>query len=195
VTDFDELDVALRVARAFETLGLRYLFGGSLASSLHGIPRSSHDADVLADLPASRVDGFVRLLQDDFYVDAEMIRDAIRRRIAFNVIHYDSGFKVDVFILTDDPLLQEEMRRRQPHDAGHPDGPAYFATAEDMVLQKLRWYRAGGETSERQWSDVLGILAVQAERIDLDYLGRWAQHAEVEDLLERALAEGGESPD
>ena len=195
MSDFDELGLALQVARAFESLGLRYLIGGSLASSLHGVPRSSHDADLLAEVPLARVDAFVALLDGDFYVDGAMIREAIRHRRAFNVIHFDSGFKVDVFVLTDDALLQEEMRRRELHDAGHTDGPVYFATAEDIVLQKLAWYRATNESSERQWSDVIGVLKVQGSEIDLEYLRRWAEHAGVEALLERAVRELGDPAD
>lgn len=182
-----ELDVAARVARALDSLGLRYLVGGSLASSLHGLPRSSHDADILAELPAARIDDFVRLLESDFYVDGGMIRHSMRHGISFNLIHYDSGYKVDVFLLTEEPLLQEEMRRRQPQDVGDPGGPIYFATAEDMVLQKLSWYRAGGETSERQWSDVLGILKVQGDRLDTDYVRRWAERLGLADLVSRAV--------
>jgi hypothetical protein len=151
------------------------------------VPRSSHDADLLADVPPARADDFARLLESQFYVDANMIRDAIRHRISFNLIHYDSGFKVDVFVLTNDPLPQEEMRRRQPHDIGDTRGPVFFATAEDMVLQKLAWYRAGGESSERQWTDVVGILKVKGSTLDFEYVRRWAPVIGIEDLLERAV--------
>lgn len=182
-----EMAVAIIVGRAFESLGLRYLIGGSLASSLHGLPRSSFDADLLAELPLARVSEIVALLHPRFYADVEMIRDAVRRRTSFNVIDYDTGYKVDVFVLGADPLAQEEMRRRLPRDVGDVSGPVFFATAEDMVLQKLAWYRIGGETSERQWTDVMGMLKVQGGGIDLEYLRRWAAHANVTDLLERAL--------
>ena len=187
-----ELRAALLVARAFESLGLRYLVGGSLASSLHGVPRSSNDADLLAEVPGARAGEIAALLGGDFYVDADAIRDAVRGGGSFNVIHHETGFKVDVFVLTRDAMLQEEMRRREEHpvdDAG--ETRAYFATAEDTVLQKLAWYRRGGETSDRQWSDVLGVLKVQAERVDGDYLRRWAARLGVSDLLERALRDRG----
>ena len=187
MAEFNELDVAILVARALESLGLRYLIGGSLASSLHGVPRSSHDADMLAEVPQTRADDIARLLEPQFYVDANMIRDAIRHRISFNVIHYDSGFKVDVFVLTNDAMPQEEMRRRQPHDVGDAAGPVFFATAEDMVLQKLAWYRAGGESSDRQWTDVLGILKVKGSTLDFAYVRRWAPVMGVADLLERLV--------
>ncbi len=185
-----ELSVALRVARAFDTLGLRYLIGGSLASSLHGIPRSSHDADLVAELPGRHADDVARLLEPEFYVDAEMIRDAARRGGSFNVIHDQSGFKVDVFVLSREPLAREEMDRRELHVIDG-DASAYFATAEDTVLQKLAWYRKGAEVSERQWSDVLGVLKVQRGRLDDAYLDRWAPVIGVADLLARARQDAG----
>jgi hypothetical protein len=188
VVEAGELGVAITVVRAIEALGLRYLIGGSLASSLHGVPRSSNDADLLVELPAARVAEFVGLLEAEFYADAGMIRDAIRHRISFNLIHYESAFKVDVFVLTNDAMLQEEMLRRQPHDTGD-GGPIYFATPEDIVLQKLSWYRKGGEISERQWTDVIGILKVQRGRFDDTYARHWATRIGIADLLERALSE------
>lgn len=184
-----ELEVALLVTRALESLGLRCLIGGSLASSLHGVPRSSHDVDLLADVTPTSIDALVRELQAAFYVDGDMIRDALRHRTSFNLIHYDSGLKVDIFPLTSDPLLQEEMNRRQPFDLGVADSVVYFATAEDMVLQKLAWYRAGGESSERQWTDVLGMLKVQGAGFDSAYARRWAVQLGVADLLQRAESE------
>lgn len=183
-----ELSVALRVARAFDSLGLRYLIGGSLASSLHGVPRSSHDADLVAELPGRLAEDVARLLAPEFYVDADMIRDAVLRGGSFNVIHDESGFKVDVFVLTRDPLAQAEMDRRERHVIGD-EVSAYFATAEDTVLQKLCWYKKGDEVSERQWSDVLGVLKVQLGRLDDEYLDRWAPVIGVTDLLARARRE------
>ncbi len=182
-----ELELAVILARRFEALGLRYLVGGSVASSLHGVPRTSHDVDLLVDVPLEVADKIAAALETEFYVDADMIREAVRRGSTFNIIHYGTGYKADVFVLTEDALLQEEMRRRQPYKVSEGELAVYFATAEDMVLQKLSWYRAGGESSERQWEDVLGILKVQGNRIDLAYLYAWARGTHVSDLLERAL--------
>jgi hypothetical protein len=186
--------VTLRVAHAFERLGLRYLIGGSLASSYWGIPRSTNDADLVAELPGRRVDELVAELSGDFYIDADMIRDAIARGACFNVIHLATMFKVDVFVLTRDALAQEEMNRRSEHRVT-PDGDerAYFASAEDTILQKLDWYQKGAGISDRQWQDVLGVIRIQRPALDLDYLRRWAPHLGVNALLERALGEAGES--
>jgi hypothetical protein len=188
-----ELVAALRAASVFESLGLRYLIGGSLASSLHGVPRSSNDADLLAEVPGARAGEIAAGFEPDFYVDADMIRDAVRSGGPFNLIHHETAFKVDVFVLTRDPLLQEEMQRREKQvvDEGDPPAHAYFATAEDTVLQKLAWYRKGGEVSERQWNDVAGVLKVQGDRLDGGYLNRWATAIGVHDLLAKALHESG----
>jgi len=187
----EELAVAIRIARGLEGLGLRYLIGGSVASSLHGVPRATNDIDLLVEVPGGRVDEIVGSLEQDFYVDADMIRDAVRRGGTFNLIHLATGFKVDVFILTREESLQEEMTRREPHQVGDVPDVVYFATAEDTVLQKLAWFRRGGGTSERQWNDVLGVLKVKRGQVDVAYMTRWAESLGVGDLLERAMSEAG----
>lgn len=189
----EPLAVSLIVARAFEKLGLRYLIGGSLASSLYGVPRSTNDADMLAEMPAHLADELAAELAGEFYVDANLIRDAAMRGASFNVIHLATMFKVDVFVATRDPMTQEEMRRRQEHRLSPDDeARAFFATAEDTVLQKLDWYRKGGEISERQWKDIIGVLRMQVGAVDVEYMKKWAAHLGVADLLGRAL--GDSSP-
>lgn len=186
----EPLAVTLRVAEAFERLHLRYLIGGSLASSLHGIPRSTNDADVVAEIPLQSVNDLVRNLESEFDANPAMILDAVRHGTSFNLIHLTTMFKVDVFVLRREPMMIEEMQRRQEHPIA-PDAPSrvYFASPEDTVLQKLDWYRKGNEVSERQWGDVLGVLRVQADAFDLVYARKWAPDLGVLDLLERALTE------
>ena len=75
--------------------------------------------------------------------------------------------------------------------ATDPDRTAYVATAEDTILAKLESYRMGGDVSERQWRDVLGVMKVQADRLDLAYLRQWAAQLNISDLLERAIKEAG----
>jgi Nucleotidyl transferase AbiEii toxin, Type IV TA system len=187
----EPIAVTLEVTEAFERLGVRYLVGGSLASSVHGIPRATQDIDFLAELAGRHVDELVAFLQGRYYVDRDMILDAIRRRASFNVVQLRTMFKVDVFVSDRSDLVREEMDRRVPFSLGDPPRHVYVCSAEDIVVQKLDWYRKGNEVSERQWRDLIGVLEVQAGKLDLDYIRRWARELSLVDLAERALSEAG----
>lgn len=185
----EPIAVTLRVIEALEGLGVPYLIGGSLASAVHGVARATVDADVVADLRPEHAEPLARALGEAFYADVEAIRDAIRERSHFNVIHLETMFKVDIFVRKQRPFDQAQFERCAAQIvATDPERTAYVASAEDTVLTKLEWYRLGGEVSERQWRDALGVLRVQGERIDAVYLRRWADALGVADLLERALA-------
>ncbi len=147
--------------------------------------------DLVAELRALHVQGLVSRLGDRYYADAESIREAVDLRSSFNLVHLESMMKVDVFVAPDAPWQIEALGRsgRDTLDDGAGAREICVASPEDIVLHKLRWYRMGGETSERQWSDVAGVLRVQHGRLDLDYLRRWATSLSVLDLLERAIAD------
>jgi hypothetical protein len=183
----ESVTVVLRVAAELERLGIDYFVGGSVASSVHGRPRTTDDVDLVAQIAGRQVEMLVRALEKDFYVDAGMIHDAIQRRASFNLIHLGTMLKVDVFIFSGEDLAIEEMKRRLRVPLR--GSSVWFASPEDIVLEKLDWFRKGQGISERQWRDVLGVLAVQGTRIDLDYLRRWARQLGILDLLDRALAE------
>ncbi len=187
----DDLSAALApVADALEALGVDYRVGGSVASSALGVGRSTFDIDLVADLPARQVEAFVDYLGDAYYVDRDMIDDAIRRRSSFNVIHLATMMKIDVFILKHRAFDREAFTRmtRSPLDTDH--GRVFpLTTAEDIILHKLEWYRLGDGVSERQWEDVLGVFRIQGESLDRAYLERWARELGVDDLLERARTE------
>ena len=185
--------VTLLVIRALDALDVPYLIGGSLASAVHGVARATVDTDLVADLRPEHAQPLAQALADAFYVDVESIQDAIRRHSSFNVIHLEMMFKVDVFVRKQRPFDQAQFDRRVAQViATEPERTAYVASAEDTVLAKLEWFRMGGEVSERQWRDVLGVLKVQGERLDRDYLRRWAAALRVSDLLERVLIEAGQ---
>jgi len=186
----EPIAVTMTVADILDTLGVSYAIGGSLASAVHGVMRATMDADLVADLRPEHVEPLVRALGDAFYADAEMIRSAIRRRSAFNLIHLETMFKVDIFVARPRPFDRSQLARRQLHLLSEkPERRAYVSSAEDTILSKLEWYRQGGEVSERQWRDVLGVLKVQGDRLDREYMQRMAAELGVSDLLEQAFEE------
>jgi hypothetical protein len=186
----EPIRVTLLVIEAWEALGIPYLIGGSWASIMHGAWGEMEGADLVADLDMKHADPLARALSSAFYVNADSIKDAIRHRSSFSVIHLETVFKVVVFVPKRRPFDALQFSRRTAQViATDPERTAYVATAEDTILAKLEWYRKGGEVSSQQWRDVLGILKVQTDRLDYDYLRQWAAQLNVNDLLERALSD------
>ncbi|MES2462907.1 MAG: hypothetical protein V4671_20170 [Armatimonadota bacterium] len=185
--------VAQRVIRAFDVLGIEYAIGGSVASTVHGIPRLTMDVDIIADMGEAHIEPLVAALQEEFYADADMMREAIRHYSSFNLIHLATMVKADIFLLPTTPFAASEWSRRQYKKIGADlESPeAYVASAEDMILQKLNWYRLTGERSDRQWGDVQGMLKVQGTALDFAYLAHWAEDLAVSDLLKTALEDAG----
>jgi hypothetical protein len=184
----EPIQVTQKVVTVFDRLEIPYFIGGSLASALYGVARATMDADLVADIHLIHIPELVSALDGEFYIDAEMIRDAIEHASSFNLIHMETMFKVDIFLLKQRPFDLIQMKRRKVQEVGNETGDrAYFSTAEDIILAKLEWYRAGGEASERQWRDILGVLNLQGDRLDTRYMQKWAASLGIQDLLARAL--------
>ena len=181
------------VIDAFEALGIGYYVGGSVGSSVYGIPRTTLDIDLVADLQSAKIGPLCKLLLEAYYVDATAIEQAVQLRSSFNIIHLPTMIKVDVFAVKPRPFDQESFRRMRRERLEESDnGREYcLASPEDIILNKLEWYRQEGEVYERQWTDVLGVLKVQSEPLDMAYLQRWALQLHVEDLLRRSLQDAG----
>jgi hypothetical protein len=181
----DEYAVAVRVAAVLDELGIEYTLGGSLASSLHGEPRATNHVGFAVRLEEHHVPRLVERLGPDFVIDPEGLRDAIRRGRSYAVYFLPLVLKVDFFIRGAAPLDRSEFARRLRVRLGDRES-LYTATPEDSVLRKLLWFREGGEVSDRQWRDVLGILRISGPGLDSAYLERWADQLGVRDLLQRA---------
>ena len=188
----EPIAVTLLVVNALEDLGIPYMIGGSLASAAYGVARSTLDTDLIAVINMKQAEPLASTLAKDFYVDIEMIKDSIQHQSSFNIVHLKTMFKVDIFIAKQRPYDRNQFQRKILQSiSSDPETLAYLTTPEDIVLVKLEWYRMGGEVSDRQWRDILGVLFVQADRLDQDYLRKWAAELGIADLLQRAFKETG----
>ena len=188
----EPIEVSVEVAQMLEALGIEYLVGGSFASSLHGHPRSTQDIDFVADVKPEHVTPLVAALRQRFYFDEPAIHEAVSRRSSFNVIHLRTLFKVDVFVAGNDLPTRRELMRRQVYTLDiDPPEDIVVASPEDIVVQKLHWYRLGDHVSERQWLDALNVLEVRGSELDHDYMRDLATHMGVADLLRRILTQAG----
>ncbi|MDQ6675892.1 MAG: hypothetical protein M3Z09_01185, partial [Acidobacteriota bacterium] len=181
-----------RIAQVFGELKIPFYLGGSLASSVYGLARSTLDVDLIAAVRQEHAKPLSTLLSPDFYADEQAILEAISRIRAFNLIHYSTGYKFDIFPLQTDVYHELEFNRRTRMNlsaVGLPGIESDVASPEGIVLEKLCWYRDGGKISERQWNDVLSVLQLQLERLDWEYLKRWAHFLNVADLLNLARDE------
>jgi hypothetical protein len=179
------------VVQVLDDLNIRYAIGGSLASSVHGHSRYTQDADIAVEpFPGKEKLFAMRFPADEYYADEQMIRDAVARRAGFNILHLHTSFKIDIFVQKDRPFDRELLARRIKATVfGESDGEFGVITAEDTILLKLEWYRIGGETSDKQWGDILGVMKTQGDRLDTAYLDHWATEIGVKDLLDRARSQ------
>jgi len=184
----EPLQITKQIADVFQNLNIHYMIGGSLASSLHGIPRATQDIDIVADIKPNSVKELVNILKKDFYIDEDMIKEALSRCTSFNIIHLETMFKVDIFILKQDQDSKEEMSRRKSYKISEKQN-LYLTSAEDIIIHKLHWYELGDRVSERQWKDVIGVLQVQGNRLNYDYLKKTANRMNVSELLKQAIEE------
>jgi hypothetical protein len=176
--------LALRdLAKVLDGLRVDWAVGGSVASSLHGIPRSTQDVDVLVAMHPALGEALAQNAAA-FFVDADHVRENLKAGRSANILHESTMMKVDLFPARDRFARNELARATVIHDIR-------VVTAEDIVLHKLVWFRIGGEVSDRQWRDVLGVMAIQRPHLDMDYLQKWATELAVFDLLERALTDRG----
>lgn len=184
------------ILAALDRQETRYAIVGSVASSQHGMPRMTNDVDLLVDFSHMDLPQFASELAKEFYIDLAQARESIAQGRAFNAIHLQAGYKFDFFPLEGE-FGEKQLQRRIFEASRTPQLENLefaVASAEDTILAKLRWFRLTGETSERQWLDILGILRVQATTLDYAYLHHWAAELGLNQLLDRALSCAQPSP-
>jgi hypothetical protein len=184
----DPLQVVQKATAIFEKLGVDYCVGGSVASSLYGVPRATQDVDIVADLNEQNLKIALPLLIECFFVDEEMAKNAVKSGSSFNIIDKEFIYKIDIFVQGSDDLSHQEMLRRKEFRLADSEGQSmYLCSPEDIIAHKLYWYKLGNEISERQWNDAKNVVNVQQRQLDFDYLKKMCKARGVSDLLERLL--------
>lgn len=191
----DEIYVPLlELKNALEQVGVEYMIVGSLASSVHGLPRATRDADIIVAITPQQVTKLAAMLRPRFYMSEEAALEAIHRGTSFNAIHEETFYQIDLFVMRPTPFHKSQFERREYIEIDPERKIAMpFQSAEDTILSKLDWFRQGHEVSERQWQDVMGILRAQRERLDYPYLRHWAATLGIDELLRRALEKAEDS--
>lgn len=174
-------DVLSVILASLDDFGIPYMVTGSFAGNVHGIPRATHDADIVVEATETQLRRFVEKSQGDFYVHLPAALDALRSYGMFNMVHLSTGFKVDMIIRKPRPFSQEEFQRRKQIRLNRFE--TWFASAEDVILTKLEWSQTGN--SERQFLDAVNIARVQDEQLDRAYLKKWAPALNVTELLDK----------
>lgn len=178
--------------KTFERLNIPYYIGGSIASSIYGIARATLDVDLISELRYEHIKPIVQDLEKDYFIDENMINDAVKNKSSFNLIHLRTLMKIDVFISKEKIFDKESFKRRRKDSISDEPNKiqVYLCSAEDTILNKLEWYKLGGYVSGQQWKDIIGIIKVQDELLDKEYLSTWAKELGISDLMEKALSEG-----
>ena len=184
----DPLGVAADISKRLEALGIRFLIVGSIASSIHGEPRATNDIDMVADIAASDVEAILHALEAHYYVQGSDVRNAVADGSSFNAVHRQTYQKVDVFVAGQDEFTQAELGRAMLVQLNERVA-IRVATAEDLILSKLRWFELGNRVSDRQWRDILGVVKEAAGNLDVSYLQVWADRLQLGHLLARCLRE------
>ncbi|MHB9037612.1 MAG: hypothetical protein ACYC64_13170 [Armatimonadota bacterium] len=178
-------EVFARVISELKAAEIDYMIVGSIAASAHGHVRDTHDLDLVVVISREALQSLLKKIGEEFYVDTEGAEEALQREDMFNIIHYDTSAKVDFWILKGDELSTTQFARRQLRTIWGV--PAYVESAEDTILSKLLWNQIS--PSERQLSDVAGILNIQKDKLDYDYLREWAAKKGVLDTLDKLIKE------
>lgn len=187
----DPIWLARRVAVILESLDISYYVCGSVASSLQGEIRYTQDLDLVIKIEPVKAELLIEAMAGEFYISEVAVEEALSGKTSsFNVIHLETTEKADLFVMGKDEFSQVQMARRRLHVAGENQS-FYLSSPEDTVLHKLIWFGMTGGESQKQWRDILGVLKLQGESLDVDYMGEWGEKLDLVRELNRAFGEAG----
>lgn len=181
----DEVGAIETVLDAIESLGIQYVVVGSLSSNTYGIVRTTQDADILVEVAPTDITQLRGVIGSPLRWDDQLSFETVTGKTKHLIRLEDPIFQIELFEIGDDPFDRSRMSRRQQRQVGQRK--RFVPTAEDVILQKLRWY--GRIRRNKDWDDVLNVLAVQYGRLDWDYLWKWADRLNIRAELTQAVAE------
>lgn len=194
MAETEEYLILKQLTDALDNMKIDYAIGGSIASSVYGKVRFTQDADITVAAFGDMAEQLHKVLKESFYISKDAMYQAVSNRGSFNVIHLESAFKIDIFVQKDDDFHRQLFLRRKKVKLDESIEHLFdIVSAEDIILLKLRWYKSSGCVSERQWSDVLGILNVQNQLLDMKYLRSYSEKLGLSDILQKAIDETGQS--
>jgi len=189
MSDVQQSEVIKRLTDILDELKIGYAIGGSIASSIYGTPRFTQDADITVQPFLPVAERLYEMLKDSFYISKEAMYQAINSHGSFNVIHFETAFKIDIFTANSEfeKLLLTRSKKNKIEESINKSFS--LVSPEDIILLKLKWYKQSDFISDRQWSDILGVLSVQKNSLDFDYLKNWAKKLGLDKLLQKAITE------
>ncbi|MDD5010721.1 MAG: hypothetical protein PHQ00_01205 [Phycisphaerae bacterium] len=189
MSDVQQSEVIKTLTDILDELEIKYAIGGSIASSIYGTPRFTQDADITVQSFLPVAEQLYEMLKDSFYVSKEAMQQAINSQGSFNIIHLETAFKIDIFTAGSEFEKLVLTRSKKNKIEESIDKSFSLVSSEDIILLKLKWYKQSDCVSDRQWSDILGVLSVQKGSLDFNYLKNWAIKLGLNELLQKAVSE------
>ena len=176
-------DLIAEVIVCFESLDIPYFITGSIAAILYGEPRFTHDIDIVADIREDHIEDMQKCFPEkQYYFDPDAARNAIKHRFQFNIIHPESGLKVDFFLPKDTQFDRNRFDRCRRMNISD-NRQASFASPEDVILMKLHYYREGG--SDKHLRDIQSILDISRDLVDIAYIESWVNRLNLAGMWEK----------
>jgi hypothetical protein len=186
----NDVEVLKDFVEVLEQFGVRYAIGGSIASSYYGKVRFTIDADITVEPFADLAEKIYENLKTRFYISKPAMYQALSSRSSFNIIHLQTSYKIDIFVCEDIAFQRQMLQHPKKVKLSETTDKTFsFVSPEDIILLKLQWYQSTDKTSKKQWDDILGVLTVQKNKLDYDYLKKWASVLQLSELLEKAISE------
>lgn len=179
-------ELLIKVVSELDKLSIPYFITGSIASTIQGEPRATHDIDLVVNINTSQITKLSHVFDmPDYYLDEDAAQDALEKNSMFNLIDINSGDKIDFWILTNDAFDQSRFKRRVKINVFNRQ--LYVSSPEDTILMKLKWARLSGG-SEKQLNDCRSIYEFQQDNLDLNYLDFWIAKLDLVDLWKRVIS-------